>query len=56
MPFYLTVQELVDGILGSDSKQSSNRRNALDVIGVKEVQRESRSESNKESISDYINQ
>ena len=55
LPYHLVVQQLVDGILGIDeSENSSDRRNALDVLGIKEVKREPGSDS--ESVSDFINQ
>jgi peptidoglycan hydrolase-like protein with peptidoglycan-binding domain len=52
--YLLQVQKLVDGILElSEAADTSNRRNALDVIGVKQVR--SKEETDSQPISDYIN-
>lgn len=56
LPYHLAVQQLIDGILRANySENSSSRRDAFDVLGVKSAKRENDVETGKESVSDFIN-
>lgn len=53
VPYIMNVQNLVDGILNIDDVYDEKRRNAYDVIGIKNPSQEETSERS-ESISDFI--